>query len=61
MSIPVPIRFETIAEAMKRMGLHEIRAWPGDNYTVKFNDGRSGQGKTIREAIDTASHERLSA
>ena len=61
MNMPVQIRFETVAEAMEREGIFQIRRYPGSNFTVELYDRRTGQGKTIREAIDTASHERLAS
>ena len=54
------LNHNTIAEAMRSEGIHEIRYWIDyDGFTVKLTDGRSGRGKTIRQAIETATHERL--
>lgn len=50
---------ERLADAMEREGINEIRRWPLGYFTVKLSDGRSGLGKSPREAIDTATHERL--
>lgn len=54
--------YDRLAEAMVAEGVHEVRWWQSAGcFTVKLADGRSGQGKTIRAAIETANHERLAA
>ncbi len=45
---------EKLADAMKAEGIHQIRRWPTDIFTVLLMDGRTGQGKTPRAAIEAA-------
>ena len=49
-------------EATMRGGVKSVRFYSSfDTFAVVLRDGRSGQGKTIRAAIETASHERKAA
>lgn len=50
---------EKTGEWMEREGVFQIRRWTTEIFTVEMTDKRTGQGKTIREAINNASHERL--
>lgn len=50
----IELDFETVAEAMAREGVHQLRRWPVSNFTIELMDGRTGQGKTFRAAIDQA-------
>ena len=59
-TIDIGAGYDRLAEAMLKEGIHEVRWWQSAGcFTVKLTDGRSGQGKTIRAAIETANHERL--
>ena len=52
----------TLAEAMEAEGIFQIRFWRSARlFTVQMDDGRTGQGETLRAAIANASHERLAA
>lgn len=45
---------DRLADAMLAEGLHQIRRWPTGIFTVEMMDGRKGQGKTPRAAIEAA-------
>lgn len=52
--------YDRLGEAMLDEGIYEIRRFQSTGtFTVKLTDGRTGQGKTIRQAIETANLERL--
>ena len=54
--------YDRLAEAMRAEGIFQVRFWAhADQFTVEMRDKRTGQGKTIREAVETASRERLAA
>lgn len=54
--------YDSLADAMEAEGIHQVRFYRSARlFTVRMNDDRTGEGKTIREAIDSASHGRLSA
>lgn len=54
----IALSFETVAEAMDREGIYQIRNWRPVGreraFTVELKDGRAGGGKTIRAAINDA-------
>jgi len=53
--------YDRLAEAMEAEGIHQIRFYRSARaFTVVMSDARTGQGKTVREAVSVASHERLS-
>lgn len=56
---------ERLAEAMRAEGIHQIRDWRpvGTNnaFTVELKDGRTGAGRSPREAIENAKAERKAA
>ena len=50
----------TYADMMIAEGVFQIRSWhPVKRFSVVMDDKRTGDGKTIREAINNATHERL--
>ena len=54
--------YDRLAEAMYAEGVHQVRFYrTASAYTVEMFDGRTGQGPTIRAAIESANHERLAA
>lgn len=54
--------YDRLAEAMEAEGVYQVRFYrSARNFSVQLYDGRTGQGSTIREAIETANHERLAA
>lgn len=54
--------YDRLAEAMREEGLKEVRFYAAmDQFGVTLRDGRTGHGKTIRAAIETASNERKAA
>lgn len=54
--------YDRLADAMRAEGIYQVRHYAvGDQFTVEMRDGRTGQGKTIRQAVETASHGRLAA
>lgn len=54
--------YNTIAEAMEAEGLYQIRHYAkAPRFSVQTHDGRIGQGATIRDAIDNASHIEVAA
>ena len=62
MTIDVGPGYDRLAEAMEAEGVFQVRFYRSARmFTVQMYDDRTGEGKTIREAIDTASHVRLSA
>ena len=47
----------TLAEAMEAEGVFQIRFWRSARiFTVRMDDGRVGQGDTLRQAIKRAGH-----
>ncbi len=56
---------ERLADAMQAEGIHQIRDWrpvgASNAFTVELKDGRTGAGRSIREAIDAAKAERKAA
>lgn len=54
----ITLDFETVAEAMRREGVAEIRDWrpvgSENAFSVRLRDGRYGCGRTIRAAIEQA-------
>lgn len=53
---------KTLAHQMMSEGVHQVRYYPtADQFTVEMFDGRTGQGASIREAVDSATHERLAS
>ena len=52
--------YETLREAMIAEGVFQVRCWhPLRSMSVVMTDKRTGSGRTFREAIETATHERL--
>ena len=45
---------KTIAEAMEREGVFQLRRWMDGQFSVELRDGRKGYGKTFRAAINDA-------
>lgn len=52
---------ERLADAMLAEGLHQVRRWPTGIFTVEMMDGRKGQGKTPRAAINAAKPKKVAA
>ncbi|NVD44354.1 hypothetical protein [Qipengyuania atrilutea] len=50
---------DRIERAMAAEGVFQLRRYPMGGVSVVMMDDRTGSGRTFREAIDNASHERL--
>lgn len=43
-----------LTQIMVREGIVEIKAWPGERFSVKLHDGRFAVGATVGEALALA-------
>ena len=54
--------YKRLGDAMREEGLKEVRFYYSmDQFGVTLRDGRTGHGKTIRAAIETANQKRKAA
>ena len=60
--IDIGAGYDRLAEAMREERIKRVTFYDAmDQFGVTLRDGRTGHGKTIRAAIENASHERKAA